>query len=735
MMFARLTFSSILTLACSAPAFSLAEDAADNADPRPVSFRQDVIPALTKAGCNSGKCHGTPAGRGGFTLSLRGYDPAADRQRLTRDFGARRTNVHAPDESLILLKATARVPHGGGLRFKADDRLYRLLADWIAADMPDDQAEPAAVDLEILPAAQWLEPAVDRQQLTVRARFGDGTVRDVTHLAYLSVSDDEAAEIAADGLLKRLGGGEVTVSAAYTSLQSAAQVVFLPERPGFAWTDPLEHNQIDRHVFAKLRQLRIAPSDLADDGTFLRRAYLDVCGILPAPDEARAFLADTRVDKRARLIDALLERPEYADHWAMNWTDRLGCNQRFVGKIGALKYHAWIRHQIAANVPEDEFVRSIITASGGNYSHPPAGFYRLPRTAEDRAENVAQVFMGVRIGCARCHNHPGERWTQDDYYGLAACFAQIKYRDGPFFIQKYDKEETVVSTRDGEVIHARTKEEMPPKPLGGTPFDAEQLQSADRRELLAAWLTTPDNPFFARAMANQIWFQLFGRGIVEPVDDFRSSNPPSNAALLDALASDYAAGGFDRKRLIRQIMLSRTYQLSSQTNATNGADERYFSHARIRQLGAEQLLDCIGQATLSPEKFTGFPAGLRAAQLADGEYNHVFLSTFGRPARSLACACERESDSNLGQALELIGGKLIETKIRSERGRIGQLIGGKAESAKIVEQCFLATLSRLPTKAEQEGLAARLDASSDRRATAEDLLWSLINHPEFLFQH
>jgi hypothetical protein len=735
-MFPRTIFSVILTSACWAPALSLADDAGAVTPARPVSFRQDVLPALTKAGCNSGQCHGTPAGRGGFAISLRGYDPVADLKRLTRDFGARRINVHAPDESLVLLKATARVPHGGGLRFKSDDPLYRLLADWIAADLPDNwQAEPAVVDLEIQPATRWLEPAMDRQQLTVRARLDDGTVRDVTYLAYLSVSDEEAAEIAPDGMLRRIGGGEVTVSAAYGELQAAAQVVFLPERPGFAWTDPPEHNAIDRHVFAKLEQLRIAPSELADDATFLRRAYLDICGILPTPIEGRAFLAGTRPNKRAQLIDALLERPEYADHWAMKWTDRLGCNQRFVGKIGALKYHAWIRHQIATNVPDDRFVRSIITASGGNYTHPPAGFYRLPRTPEDRAEQVAQVFMGVRIGCARCHNHPGERWTQDDYYGLAACFAQMKYRDGPFFIQKYDKEETILTTREGDVVHSRTGARMPPKPLGGTPFAAEQLEEADRRELLAAWLATPENPFFARAMANQIWFQLFGRGIVEPVDDFRSSNPPSNAALLDWLARDYAASGFDRKRLIRQIMLSRTYQLSSQTNSTNAADERYFSHARIRQLGAEQLLDCIGQATLSPEKFTGFPAGLRAAQLADGEYNHVFLSTFGRPARSLACACERESDSNLGQALELIGGKLIETKIGRPQGRVALLIDEQADSATMVEECFLATLSRLPTKAEQESIASRLDASSDHRATAEDLLWSLINHPGFLFQH
>jgi hypothetical protein len=406
-----------------------------------------------------------------------------------------------------------------------------------------------------------------------------------------------------------------------------------------------------------------------------------------------------------------------------------------VGKIGAHKYFAWIRHQMAANVPEDRFVRQIITASGGNYEQPPAGFYRLPRSPEDRAEQVSQVFLGVRIGCARCHNHPGERWTQDDYYSFAAFFAQMKYRDGPFFIQKYDKEESVLPTRGGEVVHGRTGQTMTPRPLGGAPASASDEAAADRRERLAAWLVSPENPFFARAAVNRIWQHLFGRGIVEPVDDFRSSNPPSHPELLDWLAARFAALSFDRKAILREIVLSRTYQLSSQANDTNAADERYFSRAYVRRLGAEQLLDCIGQATGVPERFNGFPASTRATQLPDGEFVHPFLSAFGRPARALACACERGEDSTLGQALELVGGDSIEVKLHASEGRLARLLDAGVNDTPLIEELFLAALGRLPQSAEQETFVQRLKSAADRRTAAEDLLWGLLNHREFLFQH
>ncbi|HJT31497.1 MAG TPA: DUF1553 domain-containing protein [Pirellulales bacterium] len=706
--------------------------------PRPVSFRQEVIPVLTKAGCNSGKCHGSPSGKGGLALSLRGFDPVNDYTRLTRESGGRRIDLLTPDQSLLLTKPLARLPHGGGRRFAtADDPLPRLLREWIASGAPQQINEPAPVSLEVFPAERWLEPASSAQQLRVVARWAGGASRDVTHLAHFTVSPEGVAEVTSGGLVKRLGNvqssREATVAAVYGELQAVSQIVFLRSAEGFGWPDLPETNPIDQLAMARLRRLRIAPAPRCDDATFLRRAWLDVCGVLPPADEVRRFLADNSSEKRERLIDQLLDRPEYAACWAMRWADRLGCNQRFVGKTGAIKYHAWIKQQMAANVPDDLFATRLITASGGNYSQPPAGFYRLPRTPQDRAEQVAQVFLGVRIGCARCHNHPGERWTQDDYYGLAAFFTRLRYRDGPFFNHIYDKEETVLPTRSGELRHARTGAVAAPKPLGASPPATSGEE--DRREIFAAWLTAPDNPFFARAAVNRVWAWLFGRGIVEPVDDFRGSNPPSHPELLDWLAADYAAHGFDRKYLIGQIMRSRLYQLASDGAGRQTGDERYFAHAAVRLLAAEQLLDAIGQATGTPEKFAGFPAGLRAAELPDGEYQHRFLAAFGRPARALACACERDGESNLGQALELIGGEGIEAQIRSPTGRVARLLSAGADNPAIVEELFLATLSRYPSDDERRDLSQRLSTARDRRAAIEDLLWALINHPEFLFQH
>ncbi|HVA50966.1 MAG TPA: DUF1549 and DUF1553 domain-containing protein [Pirellulales bacterium] len=700
---------------------------------RKVSYRLEVVPVLTRAGCNSGRCHGSPSGKGGFALSLRGFDWQNDHQRLTREVASRRIDLLNPQQSLLLAKPTLRLPHGGGRRFKADDPLAKLLIDWIADGAPNDPTDPAAVRLVVSPAESWLEASAETQQLRVVARFSDGSSRDVTHLTHFSVSPEGNADVSPDGLVRRSAHGEVVVAASYGEQFATSRLAFLRPAEGFVWTDPLENNQIDHLVFDRLRRLRMAPSDRCDDAAFLRRAWLDLCGLLPSTEDVRRFAADASPDKRDRLIDALLDRKEYADFWAMKWADRLGCNQRFVGKTGAIKYHAWIRHQIAANVPEDEFARKLLTASGGNYGNPPAGFYRLPRTPEDRAEHVAQVFLGVRIGCARCHNHPGERWTQDDYYGLAAFFARLRYRNGPFFNHVYDKEETIVPLRSGELIHARTGAVMQPKPLGGV---SEALPAeTDRREGLAAWLTKADNPFFARAAVNRIWGQLFGRGIAEPVDDFRSSNPPAHPELLDWLAADFAAHGFDRKYLLRQIMRSRVYQLAATTNETNADDDRYFSHAYARLLCAEQLLDAIGQATGVPEKFAGFPLGLRAVELPDGEYQNRFLTAFGRPARALACACERDGDSNLGQALELIGGEAIEAQLRSPHGRVARLVNGRANSAAVIDDLFLSTLSRFPSEAERAELVERLDRAADRRAATEDLLWALLNHPEFLFQH
>jgi hypothetical protein len=707
---------------------------AQPASSHPVSFRRGVVPALTKAGCNAGACHGTPTGKNGFRLSLRGYDPASDHHSLTREFAGRRIDRHDPDSSLILNKATTRVPHEGGRRFEPDGELYRLVRDWVKQGSTDDGATPPTT-LAVTPARTVRDVPSLTQTIRVAAQFPDGSRKDVTHLTRFTVNDESVAAVSPAGVVTRRTPGEVAVVAEYMGRVATAVVLFRDKDPAFRWPNPPANNFIDTHVFARLKELRLEPSALCTDAEFVRRAHLDAIGRLPTPERVRAFLADRSPDRRAKLIDELLAQDEYADWWGMKWADRLGVNQRFVGKIGAVKYHEWVRQQIAANVPEDEFARRILTASGGNYSNPPAGFYRRLRDPPTRAEEVSQLFLGVRIGCARCHNHPGERWTQDDYYGLAAVFARLKYRNGPFFVQQYDKEETVIPLRDGEVTQPRTGQVMAPKFLGDE--SAKPRPGEDRRAAFARWLTAPDNPFFARAAVNRIWYHLFGRGLVEPVDDFRTTNPASHPALLDALAADFVKHGFDRKHLIRLVMTSRTYQLSHRPTPTNGADEKYFSHYPLRRLGAEQLLDAIADATGVPEKFPQVPVGTPAAALADGEYKHPLLEAFGRPARAMACECERGTDTTLGQALHLVGGFTFDKQLRDPNGRVARLVKPGKPDAAVVDELFLATFSRFPTDAERAKMLAHFAArgTGQRQAVAEDLLHALLNSSEFLFQH
>lgn len=709
----------------------------------PVSFRYDVLPVLTKAGCNAGTCHGTPTGKNGFRLSLRGYDPELDLHTLTREVQARRINRFHPADSLVLLKATAELPHEGGRRFDSDSKSYRLLHDWIAQGAVDDvESVPKLERLEITPSDRTLHAPTDSQAMRVTAHFADGSHRDVTDLARFTVHDESIARVSPEGVVTKEKRGEAIVSAEYCNQFASARLIFLEPAPEFAWPDPPANNVIDEHVFAKLKLLKIEPSALSTDAEFVRRVHLDTIGRLPTPDEVRHFLNDEQSDKRARLIDELLDRPEFADWWAMKWADRLGCNQRFVGKAGAVKYHEWIRHAMAANMPEDEFVYTLLTAAGPNYSIPPASFWRRLRVGGIAstvdplmaAEEISQLFMGIRIQCARCHNHPAERWTQDDYYGLAAFFPRLKFKDGPFVNHRYDKEDTVYIVPNGEVKHARTGETAVPTPLDEAPLEIPA--GIDRRAVFAEWLTAPENPYFARTSVNRLWFHVFGRGIVEPVDDFRTSNPPSHPEVLEALTEEFVRSGFDRKHILRIILNSRVYQLSSRTTPTNAEDERYFSHATIRLLPAESLLDAISQATEVPEKFPGLPVGTAAIELPDGEYKHPFLQAFGRPARASACECERDSGTNLSQALHLVSGEIVHRKIRSDKGRAARLAASSLTNEEVLDELFLATLCRYPKAEERELLIERLAASgTDRRQAVEDVLWLLVNHTEFLFQH
>lgn len=708
----------------------------------PPSFRYDVLPTLTKAGCNAGTCHGTPTGKNGFRLSLRGFDPELDFAVLTREADGRRVNRLRPDDSLILRKATAETPHLGGRRFRVDDPAYRLLHDWIAAGTPDDPAGLAQlVELTIDPQHTVVDVPRDEQTFRVTAHFDDGSREDVTNRCRFSVTDSTIAELSDEANVTKRSRGEVTVAAEFAGAMASATVLFREPVPEFTWPDPPVANQIDELVFVRLKRLQIEPAPVCDDAVFLRRVCLDANGRLPTPGEVRAFLADDTPGKRGRLIDRLLDSPEFAEWWAMKWTDRLGCNQRFVGKWGAIKFHSWIETAMAQNVPHDEFVRSILTASGPNYSNPPAGFWRRMRVGGIRdmdpllaAEEISQLFMGVRIQCARCHNHPGESWTQDDYYGLAAFFPRLDFKDGPYVNHTYDKEVTVFPIDSGDVTHPRTGATAVPKPLDGA---APAINAdGDRRVAFAEWLTTPGNPFFAQAAVNRIWYHLLGRGIVDPVDDFRASNPPSHPELLAWLTEEFVDSGFDRKHIIRLILNSNTYQLDFQRTPTGTDDARYFSYCRPRLLQAEQLLDAIDQATGVAESFPGFPPKTKAIELPDGEYKHPFLEAFGRPARALACECERESGTNMSQALQIVGGAGVHAKLTGDGGRCAQLAAGDLAADEIIEELFLLTLSRYPTNEELSLLSRQLDApGAERRRLIEDLMWSLLNHQEFLFQH
>jgi hypothetical protein len=737
----------------------------DFARPQPVSFRNDFVAALNVAGCNAGACHGIPSGRGGFRLSLRGHDPAADYLELTRDVLGRRTNRLDAGASLILQKGLGQVAHEGGPRLvSANPVPARTMRAWLSEGMPDDPANlPALQRIEILPGSRVLTAPACRQQLAVLAHFADGSVRDVTRLTVFSSSDDGLARVDANGLVELRQAGEAAILCRYLHVIQCVHLTYLEPKPGFVWSNPAEHNYVDRHAFAKLRLLNILPSELCTDQEFLRRAYLDLCGILPAPEEVQTFLADNTPGKRARLIDRLLERPEFADFWASKWLDLLRCNRLNIQIKGSHVYRQWLRRHVEHNTPWSQVVRELLTASGSTFANPPANFYRgnysnggapTIRDPQALAETTAQLCFGIRLQCAQCHNHPYERWTQDDYHHMAAWFAQVKFKADalepgsprPYAWQLREDAIVIYSARTGEVTQPRTGKRMAPKIMG---MPAPVIPAdRDRRQALADLVTAPDNPFFARATVNRIWHHLTGKGIVDPPDDFRDSNPAANDTLLDALARDFVDHNFDVKHLIRTVANSRTYQLSSHSNPSNREDDKYFSHALVKhkRLPAEVLLDAICAATDVPEKFTGFPTGTRAVQLPDGQVHytggqyatwdrHPFLKAFGQPAREIACECEREGELSLTRVLELKNGTLVKTKMQTPENRIGKLLARKLPDADILQELFLATLSRPPMPDEAKAALAVVEKSTDKRAAWEAVHWALLNTNEFLFRH
>ena len=705
--------------------------------PQSVSFRHQVIAALNVGGCNAGACHGTPSGKNGFKLSLRGYDPPADYLQLSRDVLGRRADRLDPYASLFLLKALGRVPHEGGARFGHDTIAAEVVANWLAEGMQDDPKDLAPpAKIEVLPGSRVLKAPAKWQQLSVMGHFSGGVVRDVTRLTVFSSSDAAIAEVSPNGLVEFKQSGEVAILCRYLEEMQAVRITYLEPREGFVWSNPPETNYVDKLVFAKLKQMSIAPSDLCTDDEFIRRAYLDLCGLLPTGDEVTRFLADKAADKRAKLVDALLERPEYADFWALKWADVFRSSRKTIQLKGAHAFQTWLRGHIHSNTPFDGMIREMLTANGSTYANPPANYYRIAKDPTNLAETTAQLFFGVRMQCAKCHNHPFERWTQDDYYSMAAWFARVKVKKDsatPAANPQTPTAEVIYSVRDGEITQPRSQKVMPPKFLGGVV--PQIAPGRDRRDVFAEWLTSQDNPFFAKSVANRIWYHLNGKGIVDPVDDFRDSNPSCNDELLDALGKDFASSKFDVKKLVRTIMNSRTYQLSAQPNDFNKDDAKYFSHAVTKLLTAEQLLDALCDVTAVPEKYAGLPAGTRAIQLPDGEVNHPFLKTFGQPARELACECERESDSNLAQALQLINGPTINEKIRNPNNRLGKLLAAKKSDKEILDELYLATLSRLPGDAERQPAMSHVNKNTDKRRAWEDVMWALLNTREFLFRH
>ncbi len=698
--------------------------------PAYASFKNETLPALTKAGCNMGACHGSPSGKAGFRLSLRGFDPPLDVLTLRTEYFNRRTNIMDPGQSLILKKPLMEVAHGGGRRLHKGDACYHVLYDWISEGLKLDAADaPDLVKIEVQPSLRVFHAQGKRQQLRVNGYFSDGSVRDLTPLAVFSSSNESVASVSANGLVEKTGRGETAILARLLDKMSTGYMTFLEDVKGFAWDNAPANNFVDNLVFEKLKQLQILPSEICSDEEFVRRAYLDATGRLPHPDEALAFLTSKSGDKRAKLVDELVDSPDAAEFWTLKWCDVLRANSKKLEPSGVRKFHRWVYEGVLADKPLDQFARELLTARGSVFENPAANYWRASRDPQDATETTAQLFLGIRIQCAKCHNHPFERWSQDNYYGIAAAFARVGRKPGG----NATDEEVVFAEHSGEIQQPRTGQTMKVHLL--LKGDVTVPDAVDRREVFAKWLTDPANPFFAKTCVNRIWGQLMGRGIVDPVDDFRDSNPPSNAPLLDELTRQFVQHGYSQKWVIRTVMQSRAYQLSSRKNDYNKDDEIYFSHANTRMLTAEQLLDAICDVTGVCEPYTGQPKGTRAVDLPDPPTDNYFLKIFGQPQREMSCQCERSTESNLSQALQMINGPVVHNKLRDESGRIPQMIKtGKSNDA-IIQSLYLTALARLPATEEVAVSKAHIARSTDRRQALEDIGWAILNCKEFLFQH
>jgi hypothetical protein len=714
-----------LVLAASLAAAGLAAE-------EQVTFLRDVAPILNKTGCTSGPCHGAAKGKNGFKLSLRGYDPQYDYEALLYDLSGRRFNRADPGKSLMLAKPSQEIAHGGGLRFDKDSDYYKTIYQWIAQGVPfGDPAKDSVVEMKVEPKEIFMSKPGETAAVKVVVRYQDGAIRDVTRETSVESNIPDVASVDVRAAAKGERVGEATLLVRYAGKFSTIPVTVLNPKPGFAWKPLPQHNYIDQLIDTKLERLRIQPSLLADDAAFLRRVSLDLTGLLPPPEAVRSFVADpapSRV-KRSKMIDRLISSPAYVDHWTVKWGDLLQTSRKYLGEKGAYEFQQWIRDSVASNKPYDKMVHELLTSRGSSYDDPAANFFRVTREAKPTMEKTTQVFLGVRMVCAQCHDHPFERWTQTQYYQMAAFFSAVGlragYEVGEEIVFDQRSEYEMKHPKDGHVVKPEFMLALS-KPL---PVPGDQR----RRDALAEWLISKDNPFFAKAIANRIWSYFFGRGIIDPVDDIRASNPATNPALLDALTKDVLDHNFDLQQLMRTITNSRAYQTSFVTNEWNQNDRDNFSHAMPRRLSAEELMDAVSAAAGAKPHFPEVPEDTMAEQLVDPHIGQEgFLDVFGRPPRESSCECERRTDFSLPQALNLVNGKTISDAVADPKGRVAKLVlSGKGDAA-IVEELYLASLSRVPTAAESD-LGAKYVAGGAKAARAQDLLWALLNSKGFLY--
>lgn len=701
----------------------------------PVTFLRDVEPILNKVGCTSGTCHGAAKGKNGFKLSLRGYDPEFDYQALLYDLSGRRFNRSDPGRSLLLAKPTQEVAHGGGLRIEPGSKYYQTIYNWIAQGVPfGDPAKDKVDRVEMQPAeVEMAKPGME-QQIKVIAHYLDGGVRDVTKEAVIASNTPDTADVTADAVVKGARIGEATMLVRYEGKFGTVPVTVLNPKPGFAWKQLPQNNYIDQLIDAKLQRLKIQPSPAVDDATFLRRVSEDLTGQLPTPEEIRAFAADPSRSKRSKMIDTLMARKSYVDHWTLKWGDLLQNNRKYLGDKAVWEFQEWIREAVATNRHYDVFVRELLTSRGSSNENPATNYFRVTRDPKPTMEKTTQLFLGVRMVCTQCHDHPFERWTQNQYYEMTSFFSTVGLRPG-----FESGEEIVYDKRDDyDVRHPKDDRVMKPKFLvaATTASIAPTTlpDDANRRQAFANWITSKENPFFAKSMSNRLWSYFLGKGIIDPVDDIRASNPPSNDALLNALTKDFKDHDFDVRHLIRTIVNSRVYQAGIATNEWNEADKTNFSHAVPRRLNAEQLMDGLTQATGVRPNFPEVPADTTAEEFPDPHVGKDgFLDLFGRPPRESASESERKTDLSLPQALNLVNGKTISDAIADPTGRIAKAVIAGATDRALVEEMYLATLSRVPTPNELDQGITYLRHGDSRVSRAQDLLWALVNSKAFLY--